>query len=99
MNWKDFEDYFPYPLQDEDWKELAKNVTYKHFEKGEKLPGNFYDDDEKLQEIYIVLKGKVKLAFPIQASDNPHFQKMQVVTNVAINKARETEEFKEAIIK
>jgi hypothetical protein len=73
MNWKDLEEYFSYPLADEDWKDLAKNVTYKHIKKGEKLPGDMYDEDEKRMEIYIILKGKVKLAFPIKASDNPHF--------------------------
>jgi hypothetical protein len=73
-------DYFPYPLEELDWLELAKYVTYKKVLKGEQIKGDKnFRGTEVSKEIYIILKGKVRLAFPMADSECPEFKTIQIV--------------------
>jgi hypothetical protein len=57
-------------LNDLDLTELSKVVNYRVVNRGEQIePTN----EEKKPEIYIILKGNVRLAYPMEDSDNERF--------------------------
>jgi hypothetical protein len=61
-------------LNDADLTELAKVVTYKFVDKGKEIkPDSGSGSDDKKREIYIILKGSVRLAYPMNELDNPKF--------------------------
>jgi hypothetical protein len=61
-------------LNDADLTELAKVVTYKYVDKGKEIkPDSGSGSDDKKREIYIILKGSVRLAYPMNELNNPKF--------------------------
>jgi hypothetical protein len=60
---------FTEPLNCADLEELAKHVYFRSFKQGETIENEHFHDREEIPEIYIILKGKVRLGFPLESCE------------------------------